>query len=171
MSRRQATLQPAAYGVHGSHEEPQCEGLLDPIPAKPLPDLQLQVLDGLKGKVQKATNMSANVWGVPMANLSVEVSPGRRLTLDEVVYGYDLVFEAMHLFSYVSWDRVAMQQDPQDAFAIADLLQRVQPDCFVELGTNSGGGAIFYAERMRSYQPKPLVITIDVHAPTQNWDR
>merc|ERR1719247_3838626 len=106
-----------------------------------------------------------------MADLWVEVAPGRRLTLDDVVFGYDLLFESMHLFSYVSWDRVAMQQDPQDAFAIADLLSRTQPDCFIELGTNSGGGAIFYADRMRVYHPNPLVVTIDVHPPTLNWDR
>eukprot|EP00971_Amphidinium_carterae_P345034 6485758-Amphidinium_carterae.1 len=58
--------------------------------------------------------------------------------VQQVVYGYDLLFEAMHLFSYVSWGRVAMQQDPSDALAIADMISRVQPDCFVELGTNTG---------------------------------
>merc|ERR1719454_1257599 len=115
--------------------------------------------------------MSANAWGVPMPNITVEVSPGKTLTGDELVYGYDLAFEAMHLFSYVTWGRVAMQQDPADALAIADLLSRLQPDCVVELGTNTGGGAIFYAEVMKQYQPKPLVVTIDVHPPTINWDK
>jgi len=57
------------------------------------------------------------------------------------------------------------------ALAIADLLSRLQPDCFVELGTNTGGGAIFYAEVMKQYRQNPLVVTIDVHSPTQNWDK
>jgi len=133
----------------------------------------LPVLDDLGGLVlPKGTpNMSANAWGVPMPNITVEVAPGKKLTVDEVGYGYDLVFEALHLFSYVSWGRVPMQQDPNDALAIADLLARLQPDCFVELGTNTGGGAIFYAEVMKQYQSKPLVVTIDVHEPTLNWDR
>jgi len=134
-------------------------------------ELSIPVLDSLGGKVLGITTGASSRWGVPMPNLSVEVSPGRNITLDEVVYGYDLLFEAMHLFSYVSWGRVPMQQDPNDALAIADLIGRIQPDCFVELGTNTGGGAIFYAEVMQGYLPNPLVVTIDVHAPTKNWDR
>jgi len=134
-------------------------------------ELSIPVLDSLGGKVLGSTTGASSRWGVPMPNLSVEVSPGRNITLDEVVYGYDLLFEAMHLFSYVSWGRVPMQQDPNDALAIADLIGRIQPDCFVELGTNTGGGAIFYAEVMQGYLPNPLVVTIDVHAPTKNWDR
>lgn len=147
-------------------------GCRPPMPPEPTAELDLPVLDVLGGKVTAAPGgPAANRWGVPMANATVEVSPGRILTLDEVIYGYDLLFEAMHLFSYVSWGRVAMQQDPADALAIADLLGRVQPDCFVELGTNTGGGAIFYAEVMRGYQPRPLVVTIDVKPPEVNWDR
>merc|ERR1712217_749170 len=53
---------------------------------------------------------------------------------------------------------------------MGDLIGRLQPDCFVELGTNTGGGAIFYAEVMRGYVKNPLVVTLDVHAPTKNWD-
>merc|ERR1719487_1166856 len=102
--------------------------------------------------------MVTNQWGIPMADLTVEVGPGKVLTVDEVVYGYDLLFESLHLFSYTSWGRVPMQQDPSDALVIADLLSRLQPDYFVELGTNTGGGAIFYAEVMKQYQPRPLVV-------------
>lgn len=152
-----------------------CPSGRGPVAMQPLAELSLPVLDGMGGRVNPAgltaPNMSANIWGVPMPNITVEVSPGKILTMDEVVYGYDLAFEAMHLFSYVSWGRVPMQQDPTDALLIADLISRLQPDCFVELGTNTGGGAIFYAEVMKQYQPKPLVVTLDVHAPTINWDK
>lgn len=146
-----------------------------PASFEPANELRLPVLDGMGGRVSPSgpvpPNMSANSWGVPMPNVTVEVSPGKILTVDEVVYGYDLLFEAMHLFSYVSWGRVPMQQDPSDALVIADLISRLQPDCFVELGTNTGGGAVFYAEVMKAYVPRPLVVTIDVHPPTVNWDR
>lgn len=145
-----------------------CRG---PVELTPIKELALPVLDTLGGKVQASPDTGANRWGVPVPNITVEVSPGRVLTVDELVYGYDMVFEAMHLFSYTTWGRVPMQQDPADALAIADLLSRLQPDCFVELGTNTGGGAIFYAEVMQGYHPSPLVITIDVHEPTKNWDR
>jgi len=141
-----------------------------PVKADPISQLSLPVLDSLQGKVGGDVD-ATSPWGVPMPNITVEVSPGRILTLDDVVYGYDLLFEAMHLFSYVSWGRVPMQQDPNDALAIADLIGRVQPDCFVELGTNTGGGAVFYADVMKGYVKDPLVVTIDVHEPTKNWDR
>jgi len=148
------------------------------MPLDPVSELMLPVISSLNGKVgppnaskeDLAKPIPANQWGVPMANLTVEVAPGRALTVDEVVYGYDLLFEATHLFSYTSWGRVPMQQDPQDAMAIADLLGRLQPDCFLELGTNTGGGAIFYAEVMKWYHPTPLVVTLDVHEATKNWD-
>lgn len=162
----------------------ECHANRGPMDVEVARDITLPVLDSLGGKVvdvwrqnntaaagASTRHESANRWGVPMPNVTVEVAPGRVLTLDEVIYGYDMLFEAMHLFSYVSWGRVAMQQDPADALAIADLLGRVQPDCFVELGTNTGGGAVFYAEVMRGYRPRPLVVTIDVHSPELNWDR
>jgi len=166
-----------------THEAARCQADRGYVPTHPTATLVLPVLDPLGGKVKGGPHLDAaggqlaealfpaNQWGVPMPNITVEVAPNKILTLDEIVYGYDLLFEAMHLFSYVSWGRVPMQQDPADALAIADLLGRLQPDCFVELGTNTGGGAIFYADVMRGYREKPLVVTIDVHEPTINWDR
>lgn len=143
----------------------------------PVSNLELPVVSSLGGKVGgrnaslREAMMVTNKWGIPMADLTVEVEPGKVLTVDEIIYGYDLLFESLHLFSYTSWGRVPMQQDPQDAMAIADLLGRLQPDCFVELGTNTGGGAIFYAEVMKWYHENPLVVTLDVHEPTLNWDK
>jgi cephalosporin hydroxylase len=166
---------PASAASSDNKKNTSCPQGRGPANFEPIAELALPVLDGMGGRVSPsgpvAPNMSANSWGVPMPNVTVEVSPGKVLTVDEVVYGYDLVFEAMHLFSYVSWGRVPMQQDPSDALVIADLLGRLQPDCFVELGTNTGGGAVFYAEVMKAYVPRPLVVTIDVHPPTVNWDR
>lgn len=170
----QSDSSPAKAETAGSPKG-SCPGGRPAVAIPPLQQLALPVLDSLDGRVSPAgkvaPNMPANAWGVPMPNITVEVSPGKILTVDEVVYGYDLVFEAMHLFSYVSWGRVPMQQDPADALAIADLISRLQPDCFVELGTNTGGGAVFYAEVMKQYQAKPLVVTIDVHEPALNWDK
>lgn len=150
---------------------PECQKNIVATKLEPISELSLDIISSLGGKVRRPDGplaTQANSWGIPMANTTVEVSPGRVVTVDEIVYGYDLVFEAMHLFSYVSWGNVQMQQDPNDAFAIADLLRRVEPDCFVELGTNTGGGAVFYADVMRGYHPHPLVVTLDVHLPTKN---
>jgi len=39
----------------------------------------------------------------------------------------------------------------------------------IEIGTNTGGGAIFYATVMREYNPDSLVLTIDPKDPAQDW--
>lgn len=72
-----------------------------------------------------------------------------------------------------------MQQDPNDAFVISDLLWRVRPRLLIELGTSGGGGALFYARSMLGYDPRARVITIDPAngaaeldgTPLRNWNQ
>eukprot|EP00662_Eupelagonemidae_sp_cell21_P027641 gene27641-9556_t len=61
-----------------------------------------------------------------------------------------------------------MQQHPNDAFAIADLLWRIRPDLIIELGTSGGGSAHFFAHVMRQYDAtaRPLVAWCDHDAVT-----
>jgi len=73
------------------------------------------------------------------------------------------------MFSRTSWFGVSVQQDPSDAFALSQLLWREQPDLLVEIGTNTGGGAIMYATVMREYNPNSLVLTIDPKDPAKDW--
>ena len=82
-------------------------------------------------------------------------------TVGAVVAAYDRIFEATKLFSFTSWLGVSMQQDPSDALALADLLWRVRPELIVELGTNAGGGAFFFAHVARQYSPTARVLTLD----------
>ena len=58
-----------------------------------------------------------------------------------------------------------MQQDPMDAFVLSDMLWKEKPDLLIEIGTNSGGGAIFFAGIMREYNDNALVLTIDCNSP------
>jgi cephalosporin hydroxylase len=109
-----------------------------------------------------------NKWGIVMANSTVEVN-GKTLTFDDIIYGYDLMFEDLALFSHTSWFGVATQQDPSDAFQLSSLMWREQPDLLIEIGTNTGGGAIFYASVMREYNPNSLVLTIDPKDPGEDW--
>jgi cephalosporin hydroxylase len=112
----------------------------------------------------------ANKWGIPMANSTMLIN-GKTLTFDDILYGYDLMFENLAMFSRTSWFGVSVQQDPSDAFALSSLLWREQPDLLVEIGTNTGGGAILYATVMREYNPKSLVLTIDPKDPAKDWAR
>lgn len=109
-----------------------------------------------------------NRWGIPMANSTLDVN-GKTLTFDDIIYGYDLMFENLGLFTHTSWFGVALQQDPSDAFQLSSLLWREQPDLLIEIGTNTGGGAIFYASTMREYNPDSLVLTIDINDLSSDW--
>eukprot|EP00401_Gymnodinium_catenatum_P066399 CAMPEP_0117621546 /NCGR_PEP_ID=MMETSP0784-20121206/87688_1 /TAXON_ID=39447 /ORGANISM="" /LENGTH=349 /DNA_ID=CAMNT_0005425471 /DNA_START=106 /DNA_END=1155 /DNA_ORIENTATION=+ len=109
-----------------------------------------------------------NRWGVVMANSTLNIN-GKVLTFDDIIYGYDLMFENLALFSHTSWFGVSIQQDPSDAFQLASLLWHEQPDLLIEIGTNTGGGAIFYATVMREYNSNALVLTIDPKDPAQDW--
>eukprot|EP00927_Polykrikos_kofoidii_P042977 TRINITY_DN37032_c0_g1_i1.p1 TRINITY_DN37032_c0_g1~~TRINITY_DN37032_c0_g1_i1.p1 ORF type:complete len:381 (-),score=57.68 TRINITY_DN37032_c0_g1_i1:59-1201(-) len=115
-----------------------------------------------------SVRMGTNEWGVPMANSTVTVN-GKVLTFDDIVYGYDLIFENLALFSHTSWFGVSTQQDPTDAFHFSSMLWQEQPDLLIEIGTNTGGGAIFYATVMREYNPRALVLTIDPKDPADDW--
>jgi cephalosporin hydroxylase len=67
------------------------------------------------------------------------------------------LFEMREMHSTVTFMGIAMQQDPSDALAIADLLWRVKPRLLIELGSSSGGGSLFYARVMRGYDPQARV--------------
>ncbi|KAH9580122.1 Rhamnosyl O-methyltransferase/Cephalosporin hydroxylase [Trypanosoma melophagium] len=105
---------------------------------------------------------------VPKGSWKVRVAPGRVLSMDEVAFAYDLWFEENRIFSTLSWFGVQMQQDPSDAIVIQDMLWRVKPDLIIEIGTNTGGSAIFYATIMKAYNPQGKIVTLDVK-PISNW--
>jgi cephalosporin hydroxylase/2-polyprenyl-3-methyl-5-hydroxy-6-metoxy-1,4-benzoquinol methylase len=99
-------------------------------------------------------------------NLSVPVN-GKILSVDDIVYGYEQLFQLRSMHSEITFHGVAMQQDPSDALAIADLLWRVRPRLLIELGTSGGGSAAFFARTMRGYDPEARVLTIDpAHSTT-----
>ena len=107
---------------------------------------------------------------VPKGSWKVRVGPNKFITMDEVAFAYDVWFEENQVFQYTSWMGVFIQQDPSDAFAIQDMLWRVKPDLIIEIGSNTGGGAIFYATIMRAYNPNGKIVTLDVK-DISNWNK
>ncbi|CAK0843783.1 unnamed protein product [Prorocentrum cordatum] len=87
---------------------------------------------------------------------------GKRLSVDDVLFGYDLLYQKRKLFDVQRWKGMVMQQDPNDAFAIQDFLWNERPDLMIEFGTNTGGGAVFWAEIMTEYNPDAHIITLDI---------
>jgi len=86
---------------------------------------------------------------------------GPALPVEDLVRGYEELFQATKLHSVTRWLGVPLQQDPSDAFAIADLLWRLQPDLVIELGTSGGGSAAFYGHVMNEYNPSSKLLTMD----------
>jgi cephalosporin hydroxylase len=107
---------------------------------------------------------------VPKGSWKVRVGENKWVTMDEVAFAYDVWFEENQRFQYMSWLGVYVQQDPIDAFAIQDMLWRVKPDLVIEIGTNTGGGAIFYSTVMRAYNPNAKIVTLDVVPEPRNWN-
>lgn len=108
---------------------------------------------------------------VPKGSWKVRVAKDRWVTMDDVAFAYDVWFEENQVFQYTSWLGVYVQQDPSDAFAIQDMLYRVKPDLIIEVGTNTGGGAIFYATIMKAYNPNGKIVTLDVVPEIRNWNK
>lgn len=62
---------------------------------------------------------------------------------------------------------------------LPDMLWRLRPDLFIELGTSGGGSAAFWAHVMAQYNPNAKVLTMDPSiqgagsqksAPLQPWN-
>ena len=105
-------------------------------------------------------------WSAPHsifteAGAVVDFGRGQTVCMDTILYGYDLAFEGMQLWRRTKWLGVSMQQDPNDAQMIQEMLWRVKPDVLIELGTNTGGGALYFASIMSLMSPHGRVITID----------
>jgi cephalosporin hydroxylase len=104
----------------------------------------------------RSTEPPESIYG----NLTVLIS-GQEVKVDDILHGYQIIFESAALFTYTNFFGVSLQQDPSDAFALMDLLWRLQPDLLIELGTAGGGSAFFYAMIMTAYNPSAHVITMD----------
>lgn len=94
----------------------------------------------------------------------IPLEGGKEIKLDDVLYGYDVLFETRRLFTKTRWLGTVSSQDPIDAWIIQEVLMDIRPDIVIELGTYKGGGAVYYASIMQFYadeKPDARVITID----------
>ena len=81
----------------------------------------------------------------------------------------DLLFEQNFLFATSSWLGVQNQQDPSDAHLIQELIWELKPDLIIDLGTNTGGSAIFFASIMNYYNKLGKIVSVDIKNFDQNW--
>ena len=62
-----------------------------------------------------------------------------------------------------------MLHDTSVALVIQQMLWQVKPDLVIEIGTNTGGGAVFYSSIMNYYNKNHKVVTLDVKK-VSNWN-
>ena len=129
-----------------------------------------------------ASSHVPNISLAPYGSTLVQVN-GRNLAVDDILYGYEHWAEniGIGMHSTTTFQGIALQQDPLDSFAIADLLWRVRPRLLIELGTSGGGSTLFFAKIMASYDPQAHVLTFDpsdknrgqslmASVPLRNWN-
>lgn len=95
---------------------------------------------------------------------------GRIISVDEIVHGYQILFERLQMYSYINFMGVPMQQDPNDAFALMDMIWRIKPDVIIEMGTAGGGSSFFYSFVMSGYNSDAHLITFDPKRVV-DWNR
>lgn len=81
----------------------------------------------------------------------------------------DQLIRDFHILSYSSlnwassqWLGITTEQNPNDVWAIQELIVDVKPDYFVEAGTFKGGSAALWATILAQVNPDARVITIDI---------
>ena len=91
----------------------------------------------------------------------VDLPDGKRFSVEDVTFGYDLLYERNALWAQQRWMGVQCQQNPSDAWILQEILFDTQPDLLIETGTQNGGGSLFYASMMQMYDENARVLTID----------
>ena len=113
-----------------------------------LPDLRASLLLSATMAVTgvAASDAPLPAWQ-PLRRELVTSSKGT-LSVDDVVYGYDQLYEHNQLWAQQRFMGVQCQQDPMDAWVLQEILFDTQPDLLIETGTQNGGGALMYATLM-----------------------
>lgn len=126
-----------------------------------LPDLRASLLLSATMAVTgvAASDAPLPAWQ-PLRRELVTSSKGT-LSVDDVVYGYDQLYEHNQLWAQQRFMGVQCQQDPMDAWVLQEILFDTQPDLLIETGTQNGGGALMYATLMQLYSATARVVTID----------
>lgn len=135
--------------------------------ATPSLSAPLPAADALAREAPSGTLYCPPVVGVAAsaflsADVTVPLGGGANVCGDAIIYGYDVMYERLGLFTRTTFLGVPTQQDPSDALALAEVLWEDRPHVVIELGSYSGAGALWIAAIMQlGASPTGRVITID----------
>jgi cephalosporin hydroxylase len=120
----------------------------------------------MRAKKRIALNKNA-IFG--QGDRAINLGDNHFVSVDDILYGYDVLFEVDALFSAGSWLGIQFQSSPHDAMVLQQIIWNLKPDLIIDFGTNVGGSALFFASIMSFYSETGRVITIDTKPFTQNW--
>jgi cephalosporin hydroxylase len=94
-----------------------------------------------------------------------DLPPPVNVTLDQTVREYWRSRTAQHVLD--SYHGLGMSKFPEDLKVYEHLLWQARPDAVIELGTHSGGSALWFADQLRNLAhyggaSRPLVVSVDV---------
>jgi cephalosporin hydroxylase len=93
--------------------------------------------------------------------ISLGLGAGKQPSREEIVEQfYRVYYEADRLKT--TFLGIASLQYPTDNWIMQEIIAEMRPDFIVEMGTNAGGTALFYATILEKVNDKGKVITVDV---------
>ena len=96
--------------------------------------------------------------------------PGRAVTVpvDTIAYGLELMLSPVSHQNTApggegsQWNGIHTLQDPMDSAALSAVLWRIRPNLILEIGTECGGSALFFASIMERFETPGVVLTYDI---------
>ena len=82
----------------------------------------------------RQTKDELSIYHPDIKNQTIRLYKRKIILVDDILYGYDLLFERGKKFATSSWLGVQSQQDPSDAILIQMLLWEIKPDLIIDLG-------------------------------------
>lgn len=84
--------------------------------------------------------------------------------------GLAVYIQSQGSYAPISWKGKPMMRTVWDFALSAIMVQEIKPQTIIELGTASGGSAIWYADLQRLHALTPRVITVDIHPPALHYE-
>lgn len=80
----------------------------------------------------------------------------------KLVHDFEQLYYNEDSWRHAKWLGIHAAQNPNDAWAIQEIICEVKPDFIVEAGTLNGGSALLWATVLEQVNPDGRIITIDI---------
>mmetsp|Transcript_20488 Transcript_20488/g.35217 ORF Transcript_20488/g.35217 Transcript_20488/m.35217 type:complete len:364 (-) Transcript_20488:592-1683(-) len=128
-----------------------------PPPPEPKQDTELNIAIPPDSPVYDKTA----VVDLPHCNLKV--------SMDAVSMAWYKYYNDRGLYKRTMWAGAQSLQPPLDAWILQEIVFEVKPDLIIEIGTFTGGSAVFFSHMMEIYNTNARILTFDIRDVYQNY--